>query len=196
MACTPYNISMITYITAALSHLDPIPLELSEMVKIQLEEDGMELSTTEAENRLRQASQSGLGVYICAALETDVRDETSPSGLDERPLFNRLNDGALRGFGFFNLCYGLECGGEYLWLNELHVDRESRRKGIATGILKHIEQWARKRGCAYSACLTGSDNEAAQNMYRSQGFSISKVNWVEKDLTAAPRAEPEPEDHE
>lgn len=180
---------MITYLTAALRHLDPIPLELSEMVRTQLKEDGMELSTTETENRLRQASQSGLAVYICAALETDPQNENAVSGQDERPLFNKLNDGALLGFAFFNICYGLECGGEYLWLNELHVDQESRRKGIASGILNSIEEWARKRGCAYTACLTGSDNEAAQGMYRRQGFSISKVNWVEKDLTVPGEAD-------
>lgn len=88
----------------------------------------------------------------------------------------------LQGFAFANICSGLESGADYLWINELHIDKEFRQKGLAEEILDFIEHWASEKSMPYIACITSSTNTPAQTLYRKKGFEISETLWVDKSL--------------
>ena len=47
------------------------------------------------------------------------------------------------GFAFCNISSGLESGADYIWINELYVEPEYRRKGVASEIMGFIESWAK-----------------------------------------------------
>ncbi len=83
-------------------------------------------------------------------------------------------------FVFSNICAGLETGSDYLWINELFVDNEFRKKDIATAMIQFIENWAKEKQIKYIACTTGLTNKPAQNFYIKNGFEKHKTMWVGK----------------
>lgn len=91
-------------------------------------------------------------------------------------------DEELQGFAFANICSGLESGADYLWINELHIDKEFRQKGVAEELLEFIEKWAVEKNMPYMACITSSLNAPAQTLYKKKGFSISETLWVDKTM--------------
>lgn len=94
----------------------------------------------------------------------------------------RDQDGLPGAFAFGNVGSGLETGSDYLWINELHVAHAFRRRGLAAAMLAFIESWAADRGIRTLACVTGMRNQAAQELYRSQGFGLSPVTWAAKNI--------------
>ncbi len=85
-------------------------------------------------------------------------------------------------FAFGNIGVGLQSGGDYFWLNELYVDVDCRRNGYATVLLAYVENWLKEKGIRYMACVTGSQNTAAQRLYQKNGFETEALVWVEKNL--------------
>lgn len=83
---------------------------------------------------------------------------------------------------FGNICCGLECGGDYLWLNELYVAQNHRHEHIASAMLTFIEQWAVSIGCVYVAMVTHPRNSAAQQLYSNSGYELEQLVWVDKYL--------------
>jgi GNAT superfamily N-acetyltransferase len=162
------------------SRLTFLPPALVNLVRQQLEDDGLKPGEAETERRLNAArlaaADGGPDPVFFFAIEPELGAE-GPNNPAE--LVNRSD---LLGFAFANVCFGLECGGTYLWINELHVAGHARRRGVGKSILEFIDTWARSRDMAYLACLTGSENRGAQTLYRGHGYDISRVNWVEKIL--------------
>lgn len=83
-------------------------------------------------------------------------------------------------FAFANICCGLECGGDYLWVNEVYVDPANRRHHVATELLQYIEHWAKDHGCVYVALVTHPRNERAQKFYASNDYELEALIWVDK----------------
>lgn len=94
--------------------------------------------------------------------------------------FLYFKDGTPIAFAFGNVCAGLETGADYLWLNELFVDKNFRKMNVASEIISFIENWSKERNIKYMACITGSENVPAQNFYTKHGFELSKTVWVDK----------------
>ena len=86
------------------------------------------------------------------------------------------------GFVFGNVCSGLETGADYLWINELYVEPEYRRKGIAAEIFTFIERWAKDKGIKYIATMTGEKNKTALKFYKKMSYDLEKVIWVDKSI--------------
>jgi ribosomal protein S18 acetylase RimI-like enzyme len=86
------------------------------------------------------------------------------------------------GFAYANRCCGLENGGDYLWLNELYISKKSRKKGLGSELLTFVQTWAKKEGCVYLSMVTHPTNERAQDLYRSNGFELENLVWVDKYL--------------
>jgi len=84
------------------------------------------------------------------------------------------------GFAFCNICSGLETGADYLWINELYVEYEYRRKGCASEIMNFIENWSIKNGIKLIVTSTGKKNKTAMRFYKSKDYELSKTVWVEK----------------
>ncbi len=56
-----------------------------------------------------------------------------------------------------------------LFLNEIGVVDEARRRGVARALIEELKRVGRERGCGAMWVLTDEDNEAAMGLYRSTG---------------------------
>jgi GNAT superfamily N-acetyltransferase len=92
------------------------------------------------------------------------------------------NDSEPIGFGFGNICSGLETAADYFWLNELFIQKQFRNRGYASKLLRAIEKWAIAEQVKYLACSTGIENTIAQSLYKKNGFELNKTIWVDKEL--------------
>jgi ribosomal protein S18 acetylase RimI-like enzyme len=63
----------------------------------------------------------------------------------------------------------------FLYLDELHVLAEHRRRGIGTALIGSAVDLARELGLTGIRLLTRPDNEAARALYESLGFHASET---------------------
>jgi len=56
-----------------------------------------------------------------------------------------------------------------LFLNEIGVVEDARRRGVARALIEELKRLGRERGCAAMWVLTDEDNEAAMGLYRTTG---------------------------
>jgi len=56
-----------------------------------------------------------------------------------------------------------------LFLNEIGVIDEERRRGVARALIEELKRLGRERGCGNIWVLTDEDNAAAMGLYRSTG---------------------------
>ena len=56
-----------------------------------------------------------------------------------------------------------------LFLNEIGVVEDARRRGVARALIEELKRLGRERGCAAMWVLTDDDNEAAMGLYRTTG---------------------------
>ena len=56
-----------------------------------------------------------------------------------------------------------------LFLNEIGVVEDARRRGVARALIEELKRLGRERGCAVMWVLTDEDNEAAMGLYRTSG---------------------------
>ncbi len=92
------------------------------------------------------------------------------------------NDNNPIGFSFVNVCSGLESGGDYIWINELFIRGNNRKKGLGRKIIKFIENWCSDEGIRYISLATGTTNLNAQKFYKNIGYDVSEAIWVDKSL--------------
>ncbi len=86
------------------------------------------------------------------------------------------------GFAFGNICCGLECGGDYFWVNEVYVSPLWRTKGLGTSLVTYIDNYIKKKGCIYLALVTHPKNYRAISFYESLKFETESLVWVDKYL--------------
>jgi GNAT superfamily N-acetyltransferase len=97
--------------------------------------------------------------------------------------FIKLNDKKdYLGFAFGNIGSGLESGTDYLWINELYVEKEYRNKGIATEIFSFIETWTKQNGIKYIATMTSKENKVAIKFYEKNGYEVTDIKWIDKTI--------------
>lgn len=56
-----------------------------------------------------------------------------------------------------------------LFLNEIGVVEDARRRGVARALIEELKRLGRERGCVAMWVLTDEDNEAAMGLYRTTG---------------------------
>ncbi|MDQ0257988.1 GNAT superfamily N-acetyltransferase [Evansella vedderi] len=111
------------------------------------------------------------------ALSSSVTEEdllqTIDLALEEHSgaeIFVAETDNKIVGCAFLNSGIGLEKGGPYIWLNDLYVQREYRRQGIAKKLLLKVLYWAEQKGFKGIELETGINNAATKKLYNSLGF--------------------------
>lgn len=77
------------------------------------------------------------------------------------------------GFAFFNVGAGLESGGDYLWLNEIHVSER---------MMDFLADWARRNRIRAIYGICAESNHGAQSFYRRLGFATEQACWFSKSL--------------
>jgi GNAT superfamily N-acetyltransferase len=85
-------------------------------------------------------------------------------------MFAVQNNDLIIGLAFFNIGISLEKGGYYIWLNDLYVHNDFRKKGIAKKLLLHTLFWAEQNNLKGIELETGVNNQATKRLYNSFGF--------------------------
>jgi GNAT superfamily N-acetyltransferase len=81
-------------------------------------------------------------------------------------------DGACVGTATGAICHGLYGGSDsYLVVEDVVVDPEYRRRGVATALLGELERQARAQGCKQIILLTESCRDDAVALYHAAGFA-------------------------
>lgn len=57
-------------------------------------------------------------------------------------------------------------------VNDLFIERKSRRKGVGARLLRFAERWARKNGMKYIGLETDARNAPAIALYKKSGFGV------------------------
>jgi ribosomal protein S18 acetylase RimI-like enzyme len=68
--------------------------------------------------------------------------------------------------------------GTEMFLYELAVDEEHRRRGHARALIGALEALARERGCTGMFVFVDDDNEAGRAAYRSAGGGDASRPWM------------------
>ena len=92
------------------------------------------------------------------------------------------NNEEVLGFAFFNICSGLESGGDYIWINEIYVLPEFRSKGVGASLLSEIESYARENNLKCLLGVTWEENISSKTMFRKMNFSVENTVWISKKL--------------
>jgi ribosomal protein S18 acetylase RimI-like enzyme len=76
-----------------------------------------------------------------------------------------------------------------IWiLNDLFVDANARRRGVAQALLDGAAQFGREQGAAGLMLETSRDNAPARALYRAAGWSEDASQWYSLSLATAPQA--------
>ncbi|WP_078595266.1 GNAT family N-acetyltransferase [Evansella clarkii] len=112
-----------------------------------------------------------------SALSIDINEEellkTVDLALEESSgaeIFAAETNGKIVGCAFLNKGIGLDKGGPYIWLNDLYVQKDFRRQGIARKLLLKVLYWAEQEDFKGIELETGINNAATKKLYNSLGF--------------------------
>lgn len=90
-------------------------------------------------------------------------------------------DGECVGTATGVICHGLYGGLDtYMVVEDMVVDTEHRRQGIASALLAQLEAVARNRGCSQMILLTESVRSDASALYRANGFEARWTGFKKK----------------
>lgn len=116
-----------------------------------------------------------------ATLEALVRDRkerhldpTAAASLLARSdiaVFAAFLDGWPVGFALTYFLPRIDRSQEMVYLHELDVAPQARRRGLGRGLVEAVRDLARDRGAMEAWVITEADNDAAAATYRSAGFA-------------------------
>ncbi|MDO8949398.1 MAG: GNAT family N-acetyltransferase [Actinomycetota bacterium] len=90
-------------------------------------------------------------------------------------------NGACIGTATGVVCHGLYGGYDtYMVVEDMVVDPEHRRQGVASALLSRLESIARERGCNQVILLTESVRSDAIALYRANGFEARWTGFKKK----------------
>jgi len=121
------------------------------------------------------------------AVQLDVETLRAQLGA-ERPPFECLLaslDGRVVGFALFFQSYSTWRGRSGIYLEDLFVEPEARRRGAGLALLRAVAQLAVERGCARMEWSVLDWNELAIGFYTSLG-AVPMSGWTTYRLTDEP----------
>ena len=106
------------------------------------------------------AEQIAARLAACAEIETAILAEL---------------DGQVGGFACVRVVPCVLYAEPYAELTELYVEPALRRRGLGRALIAYAEQLAHARGATDLLIMTGTDNAAAQALYRAAGYATYAV---------------------
>jgi len=85
-------------------------------------------------------------------------------------IFYVETDGIICAAAFGNIGSSIAKAGNYIWINELFVSENYRRKGVAAFMVNELITWCRNHNIKGIELETTVDNEAAVGLYRKFNF--------------------------
>ena len=100
--------------------------------------------------------------------------------LDENcPIFVAVEEKEVLGYCF---CQIQDCRGTTvltdrveIYIDDLCVEENARRQGIAKALYAHVRTWAKAMGCAFVTLNVWEGNDAAMEFYKSMGMTPRKI---------------------
>ena len=117
-----------------------------------------------------------------AVTESDLLQD----GFGPQPTFRAVIaslDGAPAGTALYFFNYSTWVSRNGLYLEDLYVDPNFRRRGIGRALLDHLWTLAREQGCLRMQWVVHRDNHRAIRLYRSFG-ARSMDDWLLLTITA------------
>jgi ribosomal protein S18 acetylase RimI-like enzyme len=71
----------------------------------------------------------------------------------------------------------------FMVVEDVVVDRNRRRTGVGSALMRELERCAVERGCDYIIFVTESEREEAQRFYESLGYPIDSHKGFKKRLS-------------
>ncbi len=139
--------------------------------KILNKADTLSLKATIADLLLIQRRVHGVessAEYILKGIENAL-DNTAFT-----KIFYVEKDGIICGVSFGNIGSSIAKAGNYIWINELFVSEEYRRKGLAVFMLRELIAWCKNHNIKGIELETAADNEPAINLYRRFHFTFDQ----------------------
>ncbi len=81
-------------------------------------------------------------------------------------------NGHVVGFAFFNICVGMESAGKYLWLNEMHVHKDYRSRGIGGILFNEIKKWCLNNDVVRLMGVAEGTEVRTKQFYKNHGAEI------------------------
>ena len=91
-------------------------------------------------------------------------------------------DGVIEGMVMLLFTVSTFLGKKVALLEDMVVAPQWRQKGLGSLLLNHAIGFAEEEGLGRITLLTDGDNKAAQQLYRSKGFSLSEMVVFRKSL--------------
>jgi len=99
-------------------------------------------------------------------------EDLRQDGFGEQPRFYSLVaevDGVAAGMALYYFDYSTWVSRNGIYLEDLYVDPQFRRHGVARALMRSLAQAARERGCRRLHWLVHRENRSAIDFYRSAG---------------------------
>lgn len=86
--------------------------------------------------------------------------------------------GHIVGFAFFNICIGMESAGKYLWLNEMHVHKDYRSRGIGKFLFNELTKWCKDNDVVRLMGMADETEKRTKEFYKQNGADIYKQDII------------------
>lgn len=86
------------------------------------------------------------------------------------------------GFAYFNVCIGMKSAGKYLWLNEIHIHKEYRFRGIGKLLVAELKKWSKVNQVVRIMGIADHNDVKSQDFYKGQGAEIRNQDLFSMDL--------------
>jgi ribosomal protein S18 acetylase RimI-like enzyme len=71
----------------------------------------------------------------------------------------------------------------FMVVEDVVVDKNHRRAGIGTTLMREVEKCATERGCSYIIFVTESERQEAHRFYESLGYELDAYKGFKKRLS-------------
>ncbi len=82
------------------------------------------------------------------------------------------------GFTFFNESWGIETGGKYIWLNEIHISKNHRSMGYGTKLLDELKKYCEENHILKILGAVFGDDEGLQQFYFANDFELEEIQLL------------------
>ena len=117
----------------------------------------------------------------------DFDEEAHRAGLalliDDQPLSCVAvaeEEGTIAGMCTGQTVISTAMGGPSVWVEDVVVHPDYRRKGLGSQLLDYLAEWAESRGARRQQLLIDDDNAAALEFYRSEGWQGTNFSCLRK----------------
>ena len=122
-------------------------------------------------------------IFRGGACKYDASDLAALLQDRQRPIFI-ADDGGVAGYCFCILRdyrgSGVQTDRLELYIDDLCVDENHHRQGIATALYRHVCDFAREQGCTFVTLNVWTGNDGAQRFYENMGMTSRSVTMEQK----------------